>query len=163
MQLLSYTQWTYWRENPIRTPTAGCLGLNFIITNFLKNNSMKQSHFLEANNISAVQEILRLLWNLIHHRAPKSPQLVPIISQMDLVYTFPYHFFRIHYNIILPSAPRSTKKSLLLQIFRPTFCMHFSSLPCMPHSSHTPSFQNPSSYWRRETINVLQFKTFNLS
>jgi hypothetical protein len=106
MQLLSYTQLAYWRESPIWTATVGCLGLNFIITNFLKNNSMKQSPFWEANKLSAIQEIHRLLWNLIHHRALKSLPLVLIINQMDLVYTFPHHFFKIHYNTLLYSHLR---------------------------------------------------------
>ena len=42
------------------------------------------------------------------------------------------HFFKVLYNIILPSAPRSSKWSLSLFPAKP--CTHFSCLPCVPYA-----------------------------
>jgi hypothetical protein len=55
----------------------------------------------EANSHSASQEIPRLLWNpKAHYRVHMSPQLIPILSQMNTVHTFPPYFPKIHFNII---------------------------------------------------------------
>jgi hypothetical protein len=35
----------------------------------------------------------------------------PILSQMHSLHTFPQYFRNIHFNIILPSAPRSSEWS----------------------------------------------------
>jgi len=40
------------------------------------------------------------------------PPLVPILSQMNLVHIHTLIFFKIHYNVSLPTMPRSTKWSL---------------------------------------------------
>jgi hypothetical protein len=44
------------------------------------------------------------------------------------------HFFKVHYNIILPYTPRSSKWSLSLFPAKP--CMHFSCLPYVSCSFH---------------------------
>jgi len=66
----------------------------------------------EADSHSASQEIHRLLYNpKIHYCVHESPQLVPILSQMNPVHTFPPYFPKIRSNIILPSTPRSSEWS----------------------------------------------------
>jgi hypothetical protein len=76
-------------------------------------NSMEQSLSWKANSLSATQEILRHLWNpKLHYRFQKSPSLVPIMGQTDLLCTFLPYFFNIHFNIILQSTSSSSKWSL---------------------------------------------------
>jgi hypothetical protein len=61
-----------------------------------------------------------MLWNamvlsLIHKRPPS----VPILSQISQVSVSPSHFLKIHYSIILPSLPGSSKWTLSLQVSSP--------------------------------------------
>jgi hypothetical protein len=58
----------------------------------------------------ANHEIPRLLWDpKFHCRVHKSPPLVPLVRQMNLVHIFPSNFSRIHSNIILLRTPRSSR------------------------------------------------------
>jgi hypothetical protein len=59
----------------------------------------------------------------------QAPPLVPMPSHMHPVYTIPPYTPKIHSNIIFPSTPRSSKWSLLFQVFQPKYCVHFSPLP----------------------------------
>jgi hypothetical protein len=66
---------------------------------------MEQSSSSEASSHLASQEIPHLLQNpKFHNRVHKGPPLVPILSQMNPVHTFPPYFPEIHSNIILPST-----------------------------------------------------------
>jgi hypothetical protein len=58
----------------------------------------------EAANYAATQEIPTNLRNLkVHHRAHKSPLLVPILSQFDPVHTIPSYLSKIHSIVVQKS------------------------------------------------------------
>jgi hypothetical protein len=73
-------------------------------------NTLKQTPSLEADSRSADQGISHLLWiPKAYYHVRKSPPLVYILSQMNLVHTITPYFFKINFNIIRSSTPRSSK------------------------------------------------------
>jgi len=71
---------------------------------------MQQSSSSKANGSSATEEIHHILWYLrVHYDVHKSPQVVPILSQINPLPTLQSNLFKIHFNIILPSMPKSSK------------------------------------------------------
>ena len=84
--------------------------LKLIIVTCLLTYSMEQTSSWEADRFSASKEIPHILWNLRFITVFTS---VPI--QISPVHALPYHFLKIHFNIILLSTPGSSKWSLSLR------------------------------------------------
>ena len=83
----------------------------------------------EAESHSVGQEIHSLVWNVkahycVHKRIPS----VPVLSQMNPVYTLSPYLLKTHFNIIFLHMPESFK----CQVYWPKFCIYFWSLPCKP-------------------------------
>jgi len=71
---------------------------------------MQKSTSLEADSRSDSQEIHRLLRNSnAHCFVEHTLALDPILSQFNSVHIFTRYFFKIHFNIIIPFKPRSSK------------------------------------------------------
>ena len=80
---------------------------------YLLTYPMEQILSWEANRFAASQEIPRILWNpKVYYRIHKCPPSVPILSQLEPVYTPTSFFLKIQLNIILPSTPGSPQCSL---------------------------------------------------
>jgi hypothetical protein len=82
-------------------------------------NSVKQKTLQESNNGSGGQEIPHHLRNLkdLYH-VPKSPPLVPNLSQINPVHTFPpYILFDSYFHVILQSKSTSSQILWLKQVY----------------------------------------------
>ena len=94
----------------------------------------------KLTGFAANQEIRRILWNpKVYYRTHKRPPPVPILSQLHPVPTTPFHFLKIHLNIVLPSTSWSPQWPLSIR-FPHQNLVHtspFLHMCHMPHPSHS--------------------------
>jgi len=117
---------------------------------WLTANFMEESPSWEASSHSASQEIPHLLWNLkVHYRLHKSPSLVPVLSQMHPLYTFPNYFPKIHSKTIFLFTTRSYAWSLHFKFSDQNLVSisHLSHACYMSQTSHSTSFDHPNNIW----------------
>jgi hypothetical protein len=111
----------------------------------------------EADGHSASQEISRLLWVAkVHYCAHKRSPLVPILSQMNPLHTWPPYFPKIHSNIIIPSTPWSRPFQLSpIPKFNRNICPSFGNETCGQTDEHDLPIRRSSlkmNYSRRQLL-----------
>jgi hypothetical protein len=86
---------------------------------------MEQSPSQEANSRPALQNIPSPLWNMkVQYCLYKKSPAVPVLSRINPVHILHVHYFKIHFNIILPLS-LGFESGVYFSGFRIIFCMHF--------------------------------------
>jgi len=79
---------------------------------------------------------------------PCSKKLVPILSQMNPIHTFPISLLKLYSNIIFRSTLTSFEWSPSFRFFDQNVRISDLSYTCyMPHQSHPLRFELPNNIW----------------
>jgi hypothetical protein len=100
----------------------------------------------------------------IHHRIHNSPRPVPILSQLDTLYTPPANLSKIHSDPILPSTTWSFKWSLSLWLSHQNpvqfpLLSHACQMSRPPHSFYLPN--NIWGWVKNMKLLILQLPPFS--
>jgi hypothetical protein len=100
-----------------------------------------------------------LQYNITHYRIRISPPLDPVMRQMNSVLLKP--FLMIHFNIILPSTPRSSMRSLPFNVLgrNPAWISHPCYVCHISDPFHYPRFDH-LNVWCRVKITKLLITQF---
>ena len=121
----------------------------------------------EANNPTASQVTVRILWNWnVHYRVHNSPPNVFIPCNINPVYlyTFQYYLCKIHINIILISTSGSFKRPLSYRFPHENSLSNSLLNTYVPHNcpSHAPLFDHGNNISRCTEITEILFTRFTL-
>jgi len=123
--------------------------VSYFLWQLIVTNSNEQISPWEANRFSASQEIPRILRNpKAHYRNHMSPPPVSIPSQINLAHTFPTHFLKLHFIIILPFILRFPSGiSLTFHHQNPVCASPLPPTCYMPRLPHSSWFNHPKNIW----------------
>ena len=111
----------------------------------------------EAKSSAIIHKIPCILWIKVYHCAHSSPSLASLLLQANAVHTLQCYFIKIHFNITLPSRPRSSKWSFFFTVPHKTpVCISRPHACHKHHPSHLLCFDNPSHIWRTVHSMLLQ-------
>jgi len=103
----------------------------------------------ETNSRLPIQAIPSLLWNpKVHYRVHKSPPLAPYPEPDESSPQPPNLFLKDAFEYCPPIYAWVFQVISFCQVFRPKFCMHISSRPCVLHAP----LISPSFIWWLLTI-----------
>ena len=134
-------------------------GINYFLTYFLTyllTYSMEQSPTWEPNQVSAIQEISRILWNpKVHYRIHKCPPPLPVLIQIHPVHAL--HLTSLWSILILSSHLRLGLPSSLFPSGFPTETLYTPLLSpirvtCPLPPSHSSRLEHPKNIWWRVQI-----------